>query len=130
MLRRDDAGWANPKVIAILAVVFLFGSAFGAAVMREYLHAKLLPPAGRDFIYHGKRIDFDTLKSDLNLSEDQERTVSQVLDDFGKYYQNLEEQRDDVAEAGKRRIVAILTPDQRVEFYRLFREPLPPPDQP
>ncbi|HXR78351.1 MAG TPA: hypothetical protein VN737_20395 [Bryobacteraceae bacterium] len=130
MLRRDDAGWTNPKVIAILAVVFLCGSAFGAAVMREYLHAKFMPPAGRDFIYHGKRIDFDTLKTDLNLSKDQERTVSQVLDDFGKYYQNLEEQRDDVAEAGKRRIVAVLSPDQRLRFYRLFREQPPSSDQP
>lgn len=130
MLRRDDAGWTNPKVIAILAVVFLCGSAFGAAAMREYLHAKLLPPAGRDFIYHGKRIDFDTLKADLQLSPDQERTVSQVLDDFGKYYQNLEEQREDVAEAGKRRILAVLNRDQRLQFYRLFREQPPSTDQP
>jgi hypothetical protein len=89
-----------------------------------------MPPAGHDFIYHGKRIDFDTLKSDLNLSQEQERTVSQVLDDFGKYYQNLEEQRDDVAEAGKRRIIAVLNPDQRLRFYRLFKEPPPSVDEP
>ena len=38
MLHRNEAGWTNPKVIAIIAVVFLCGSAFGAAAMREYIH--------------------------------------------------------------------------------------------
>ena len=123
MLHRDEAGWANPKVIVILAVVFLSGSVFGAAAMREYLHTRLHLPAAHDFVYHGQRVGFDHLKSALNLTEDQEETVKQVLDDFAKYYQNLEDQREDVTEAGKRKIFAVLTPDQKRRFNDLFREP-------
>ena len=120
---RHEAGWANPKVIVILAVVFLSGSVFGAAAMRQYLHERLHLPSAHDFVYHGQRIGFDHLKGALNLSPDQEETVKQVLDDFAKYYQNLEEQREDVTEAGKRKIFAVLTPDQKRRFDELFREP-------
>jgi hypothetical protein len=123
MLRRDEAGWANAKVIVILAVVFLAGSVFGAAAMRQYLHTRLNLPAAHDFVYHGQRVGFDNLKTALALTPDQEETVKQVLDDFAKYYQNLEEQREDVTEAGKRKIFAILTPDQKRRFNGLFHEP-------
>src|SRR4051812_33869390 len=98
MLRRDEAGWANARVIVILAVVFLSGSVFGAAAMRQYLHMRFQLPAAHDFVYKGQRVGFDNLKSSLRLTPDQESTVKQVLDDFAKYYQNLEEQREDVTE--------------------------------
>jgi hypothetical protein len=123
MLRHDEAGWANAKVLVILAVVFLSGSVFGAAAMREYLHTRLHLPAAHDFVYHGQRVGFDNLRSTLALTSDQEETVKQVLDDFAKYYQNLEEQREDVTEAGKRKIFAVLTPDQKRRFNDLFHEP-------
>ena len=119
---RHEAGWANPKIIVILAVVFLSGSVFGAAAMREYLHTRLHLPSAHDFVYRGQRVGFDNLKSALNLTPDQEHTVKQVLDDFAKYYQNLEDQRDDVTEAGKRKIFAVLTPDQKRRFIQLFQE--------
>jgi hypothetical protein len=125
MLHQQDVGWANPKVLAILAVVFLCGSACGAAIMREYIHYRFMVPAAHDFVYHGRRVAFETLKSDLNLSSTQEQTVEQVLDDFAKYYQNLEEQREDVTEAGKRRIYAVLDPDQKRRFAGLLHEPPP-----
>lgn len=128
MLRHEDAGWTNPRVIAILSIVFLCGSAFGAAIMRAYLHSKMAPPA-HAFVYHGKRVSFDTLRSELHLTSTQERTVSNVLDDFAKYYQNLEEQREDVAEAGKRRILGVLDDSQQQRFYQLFNEH-PPNAQP
>jgi hypothetical protein len=127
MLHRDEAGWTNPKVIAILAVVFLCGSVFGAAAMREFIHYRFPVPAAHDFLYHGRRVSFDTLKGQLNLSSAQEQTVEQVLDDFAKYYQNIEEQREDVTEQGKRKIYAILDPDQQKRFAELLHEPPPKP---
>jgi Spy/CpxP family protein refolding chaperone len=120
-----EAGWTNPKVIAILAIVFLFGSVVGAAAMRQYVHYRFHLPAAHDFPYHGHRIRFETLKADLNLTPDQEQTVKQVLDDFAKFYQNLEEQREDVADAGKRKIYSILTPEQKRRFADLFQEQSP-----
>jgi Spy/CpxP family protein refolding chaperone len=120
-----EAGWSNPRVIAILAVVFLFGSVVGAAAMREYVHYRFNLPAAHDFPYHGHRIRFETLRTDLNLTPNQEKTVKEVLDDFAKFYQNLEEQREDVAEAGKRKIYAILTPEQKRRFTQVFQEQSP-----
>ena len=128
MLRHEDAGWTNPRVIAILSIVFLCGSAFGAAIMREYLHSGMAPP-GHAFVYHGKQVSFDTLRSELHLTAAQEKTVSAALDDFAKYYQNLEEQREDVAATGKRRILGVLTASQQQRFYQLFNEH-PPTAQP
>lgn len=122
MLHQGDARRPNAQVIIILAVVFFSGSVVGAAAMREYLHSRFRLPAAHDYIYSGHRVPFEALKSDLNLTRDQEDTVKQVLDDFAKYYQNLEDQRDDVTEAGKRKIFAVLTPDQRRRFNELFRE--------
>lgn len=125
-----DASWSNPKVIAILAIVFLCGSAFGAAAMREYIHHWFPVPAAHDFIYHGRRISFDTLKGQLKLTGAQEQAVEQVLDDFAKYYQNLEEQREDVTESGKRRIYAALDADQQKRFAALLHEAPPKPATP
>jgi hypothetical protein len=126
--RHGEAGWTNPKVIAILAVVFLCGSVVGATLMRNYLHARLVPPTGKEIVLRGQRVDFNTLKQSLNLTSVQEQTVVQVLDDFAKYYQNIEEQREDIAESGKRRILAVLSPEQKERFYRLFKEK--PSDRP
>ena len=99
MLLSADARRPNPKVIAILAVVFLCGSNFVRSQCENIWHVK--PPAARrpgtSSTMASVSISRDP-KGDLNLSEDQERTVNQVLDDFGKYYQNLEEQRDDGVE--------------------------------
>jgi Spy/CpxP family protein refolding chaperone len=125
MLARNDIGWANPKVITILALVFLCGSAVGAAAMRQYLHYRFLMPAAHDFVYHGHRLGFDTLKTDLALTPVQEQSVKQVLDDFAKYYQNLEEERADVTESGKRRIYSVLDPEQKQRFAELLHEPPP-----
>lgn len=128
MLHQDEAGWANPKVIAILAVVFLCGSVVGATLMRNYMHPRLARSNGPVIVLRGHSVDFDTLKQTLNLTAAQEQTVVQVLDDFAKYYQNIEEQREDTAESGRRRILAVLSPEQKQRFYRLFKEQ--PPDQP
>jgi hypothetical protein len=124
MLHRDEAGWTNPKVIAILAVVFFCGSVVGAALMRQYLHSRI--PSSQDEVAQMRRLKFEVLKRKLDLTAAQEQTVLKVLDDFAKYYQNLEEQREDVAEAGKKRIYAVLNADQRQRLAHLLNESPPP----
>ena len=91
--------------------------------MREYLHSRMPAANEHALVYHGHGVTFDTMRSELPYRP-QEQTVSQVLDDFAKYYQNLEEQRDDVAEAGKRRILSVLDDSQKQRFYELFKETL------
>ena len=69
------------------------------------------------------QIGVHRLKAELNLTPDQERFVTKELDDYAKYYQNIEEEREDVAEHGKRRILEVLNPEQRKRFLELFKSP-------
>jgi len=126
MLRHEDAGWSNPRVLAILAVIFLCGAAVGSTVTRSYLHSRMfhppLPPVhtGLDA---AQRVGLENLKTALDLTPDQEKTVTKELDDYAKYYQNIEDERDDVAEHGKQRILDVLTPAQRKKFNAIFGPP-------
>ncbi len=120
MLRQDDAGWWNPRVLAILAVIFVCGVAFGSAVTSRYLHTKMLPPRQYEGMEAAQHIGLMRLKIELNLSAEQEKTVTKELDDYAKYYQNIEDERDDVAEHGKQRILDVLTPEQQKKFNQIF----------
>lgn len=116
-MRHNGARWSNPKVLAIVAVVFLCGVAVGSAVTRQYLHSKLFPQ-------HQARLA--SLKAELNLTPEQEKIVMKELDDYAKYYQNIEEQREDVAEHGKQRILDVLNDQQKKRFNEIFKGPVYP----
>jgi hypothetical protein len=120
MMRHNDAGWSNPKVLAIVTVIFLCGAAFGSAITRQYLHSKLFPPRQQEPIEVARRVGLSRLKAELNLSPDQEKIVTKELDDYAKYYQNIEEQREDVAELGKQRIMDVLNDHQKKRFTEIF----------
>jgi hypothetical protein len=120
MMRHNDAGWSNPKVLAIVTVIFLCGAAFGSAITRQYLHSKLFPPRQQEPIEIARRVGLSRLKAELNLSPDQEKIVTKELDDYAKYYQNIEEQREDVAELGKQRIMDVLNDHQKKRFTEIF----------
>lgn len=67
-----------------------------------------------------KVVGLTEFKQELKLTPDQEKVVTEVLDDYAKYYQNLEQDRQDVAMHGKKRILDALRPDQRLRFERMF----------
>ncbi len=116
---RHDAAWSNPKVLAILAIIFLCGAAVGSAVTNGYLHARLFPEKQHSRSPQ-QRIDLERLKVELNLTPQQEKIVTKELDDYAKYYQNIEDEREDVAEHGKQRILDILNEQQRKRFNEIF----------
>jgi hypothetical protein len=120
MMRHNDAGWSNPKVLAIVSVIFLCGAAFGSAVTRQYLHSKLFPQPEPQPIEIARHVGLTRLKAELNLTSDQEKIVTKELDDYAKYYQNIEEQREDVAEHGKQRILDVLNDQQKERFNKIF----------
>jgi len=93
--------------------------AFGCALTRTYLHAAVFTHQyqGLDAAQH---VGLARLKSQLGLTPAQERIVTKVLDDYAKYYQNIEDERDDVAEHGKQRILDALSPEQQKKFTRMF----------
>jgi hypothetical protein len=131
MLRHDTTGWSNPKVLAILTLIFLCGAAFGSAVTRGFLHSKMSVPTRQQSIRAAQRMAMDRLKNELSLTREQEQTVNKILDDYGKYYQNIEDEREDVAEHGRQRILSILNEQQKKRFLELFNSPSPlAPDSP
>ena len=112
----DDANpsWSHPQVLAILAVVFLLGTVVGIASTHMYLHARVAQkPAALT-------MRLNALKARLHLTPEQENVVTKELDDYAKYYQNIEEERVDVAQHGKQRILTVLTPEQQKRFTELF----------
>ncbi len=123
MLRRADAGWPNPKVLAILAVIFLCGVAFGSVISSLYLHARMTTAPRQYGMDAAQHVGLQHLKAALQLTPEQEKIVTKELDDYAKYYQNIEDEREDVAEHGRRRILDVLTPQQRKKFNDIFGSP-------
>jgi hypothetical protein len=117
------AGWSNPKVLTILAIIFLCGAAFGSAVTRSYLHSRMFPPRQYQGLDAARHFGLSHLKTELNLTPEQERVVTSVLDDYAKYYQNIEDEREDVADHGKQRILDVLNPEQQKKFSKIFGTP-------
>jgi coenzyme F420-reducing hydrogenase delta subunit len=99
-------------VLAVLAVVFLCGAALGSMFTSHYLHAK--------FAASARSLDMQQLRAELALTPAQEKVVDKELDEYAKYYQNIEEEREDVAELGKQRILDVLNPEQKKRFKEMF----------
>lgn len=124
MLRQRDASWSNPRVLAILALIFLCGATCGAVVTRSVLHWRMRTPAGQQRTIEAARsYGLTRLRVELNLSPDQDAKITKLLDDYGKYYQNIEDEREDVAEHGRRHILDVLSPEQRKRFNEMFGAP-------
>jgi hypothetical protein len=94
--------------------------AFGAVGTRAYLHARMPVLAQQRTIEAAERYGLQRLKTQLNLTPIQEQTILGVLDDYAKYYQNIEDEREDVAEHGKQRILAVLNDQQKARFNQIF----------
>jgi hypothetical protein len=109
-------------VLSTLALVFLCGSVVGAAAARTYLHARLAPAVvtRTPAIETARSLGLASLKARLNLSPEQVQVVTKILDDYGKFYQNIEDEREDVAEYGRKRLLETLSADQREEFNRMI----------
>ena len=120
MLRHNDAGWSNPKVLTIFALIFVCGLAFGIVATSSFFHSKM-----RTALV-APQLTLDQLRTELRLTPEQEKTIAKELDDYAKYYQNIEEEREDVANTGKRNILKVLSPEQRTRFLAIFNFPGPP----
>ena len=124
MLRHADATWTSPKVIAMLALIFLCGAAFGSALTRGYIRSHWpTPPSPSPVIERARHVGLGTLKAKLNLTPAQEQAITKILDDYGKFYQNIEDEREDVAQDGSRRILEALSPEQKQRFLEILGRP-------
>jgi hypothetical protein len=114
--RTSVRGWSNPKILTTFMLVFLCGAALGAAFTRTLLHARLVNASAT-----ARTGGLANLQQKLHLTPEQQRVVQQELDDYAKYYQNIEEERQDVAEHGRVRILKVLDPEQKKLFLAMFK---------
>jgi hypothetical protein len=103
-------------------LIFFCGAAFGGAVMRSYLHRLQRDPHDLS-IESASHMKLQRLRNELQLTPEQEHFVTQELDDYSKYYQNIEDERRDVAEHGRQRILDRLNETQKRKFNDMFGEP-------
>ncbi len=104
-------------------MIFLCGAAVGAALTTRVIRAHSAQNKPTSLVIERARhVGLDSLKAKLNLTPPQEQIITKILDDYGKYYQNIEDEREDVAEDGRRRILDALTPDQRKRFNEMIRQ--------
>jgi hypothetical protein len=118
MLASESASWRNPRVLAILLLVFLSGAVAGALTMRAGLHDHLHRSAA--FWKEDRpQLSYDYLKQELHLTPKQAEQLKSILDDMVKYHDDVEAQIEDVRATGKNRILKILDPGQRAQFQKL-----------
>jgi hypothetical protein len=112
--------WRNPKILSLLFLVFLTGSAAGALGFR--MVNRPAPKPGPSWREGGREISLQKFRTGLDLTYDQAREVEVVLDDFMMYYQTLQAQMDEVRANGKERIMRILNEPQREKFKSMMSE--------
>lgn len=101
---------AERAAILSFLLVFLCGVVAGALVMSLARNAgNHQPPPAQSGL---SPMAVNEMKDRLNLSDEQTKQLTSVLDDFSHYYDNL------LAD-GKTRILQILTPDQQKLFYQM-----------
>jgi len=101
---------AERVAIVSMVLVFLCGAVLGAVVMSYWVHPGLHgSQPGRD----GMSMSIREWRQELNLSDEQTRQLTSILDDFSRYYDNL------LAD-GNTRIVQILNEDQKKKYERMI----------
>ena len=115
--------WRNPRLLLVLALIFLCGAIAGAITMGTAFHhwpgASHSAPSWRE---GGKEISLLRFKKELTLTSAQTEELELVLDDFMKYYQMLQSQMDDVRAMGKTRILRVLDDQQKRKFEKMLSE--------
>ncbi len=102
-------------------LIFLCGAAVGVVGTQAFLREHWgINPAAISTVEKARHVGLVNLRTKLNLTAQQERTISKILDDYGKFYQNIEDEREDVAGQGRRQILEALTPEQQKRFKELI----------
>jgi len=96
-----------------LLLVFLCGAVAGALVMSMTRNSGLhgTPPVSAGL----SSMSVTEMKKGLNLTDEQTRQLTSILDDFSHYYDNL------LAD-GSSRIIQILNPEQKKLFDQMLAQ--------
>jgi len=121
----ERAPWQNPRILTTLLLVFLAGATAGALSMRFGLHERLHRTVSAASREPNREVVLQRFKTELDLSGAQTQQIGLVLDDYGQYYQSLQDQLDDLRATGKTRILQILDASQRAKFEKMMSELAP-----
>jgi predicted PurR-regulated permease PerM len=105
---------AERVAIVSLLLVFLCGAALGAVAMSYWTRHRPLVHAARTG-GAGMNMTVDEWKQQLNLSDEQTRQMTSLLDDFSHYY-------DDLLSFGSTKILNILNDDQKARYREMIRK--------
>jgi hypothetical protein len=102
---------AERVAIVSLLLVFLCGSVFGAIAMSYWQRTGVRGDTGGT---SGLSISVREWKQQLDLSDEQTKKLTSVLDDFSHYYDNL------LAD-GNSRILLILNDEQKRKYQQMIQ---------
>jgi Spy/CpxP family protein refolding chaperone len=107
---------AERAAIFSLLLVFLCGLVAGVLIMSLARNVGVHGAHGlRPVSASLSPMSVTEMKEGLNLTEDQTRQMTSVLDDFSRYY-------DDLLADGNSRILQILNPDQKKRFDQMLQQ--------
>ena len=102
---------AKTTLCISLVLVFLCGMVSGALLM-NYSHTRGHEAARGHF---GRQFELQHLHKELDLSDEQTRQLSMILDDVAKYY-------DNVLSDGQTRVMQMLDEQQKIKFQKLLAQ--------
>ncbi|PYS22159.1 MAG: hypothetical protein DMF72_14435 [Acidobacteria bacterium] len=115
------AGNTRLKVWLVLVVVFVLGSITGAALTGLYRSR-----AGADRPEKAMHERFDKMRRELNLTDEQTKSFSAILDDTRKEYHSLRAELrprfEEPRQKARIKIRALLTPEQQQKFDALVAQ--------
>ena len=114
-------GHTRLKVWLVLVVVFVLGSITGAALTGLYRSR-----AGADRPEKAMHERFDKMRRELNLTDEQTKSVSAILDDTRNEYRSLRAELrprfEEPRQKARTKIRALLTPEQQQKFDALVAQ--------
>jgi uncharacterized membrane protein len=103
---------AERVAIVSLLLVFLCGGVVGAVVMSYWFHPGV---HGSHPGASGLTMSTREWKEQLDLTDEQTRQLTSILDDFSHYY-------DNVLADGNSRVMQILNPEQKRKYEQMIRD--------
>lgn len=102
---------AKTTLCISFALIFLCGGVLGALVMNWSIHSVHSHESQKG--HFGGQFELQRLQKELDLSGEQTRQLSMILDDVAKYY-------DNVLSDGQTRVMQILDDKQKAKFQQLL----------
>ena len=113
--------WHNRRILSTLLLVFLCGVVAGALAMSLGAH-KWMHKGAPYWDEGGKQISVEKFTKELDLTPQQARDLETVLDDFMKYYGNLQSEMAEVRATGKHNILRLLNDEQKRRFEKMLSD--------